>query len=115
MFENRRLGPGQVSVYGKVQLGGDGGPRAGISDLMFEQDGALWALSTIPGADAQNQMGGLHRISRFSDGHLEAKLMLDFPGLKPEGMCSDGQDRLVIVFDADNNTPAFCHIDTEGL
>ena len=115
VLNKKRLLPHQLSVYGYVQLGDDSGRPAGISDLTFDQNGVLWALSTIPDADGENQTGGLHRINTFSDGHLEAIHMLDFPGKKPEGICSDRQNHLVIVFDADNNVPSFCHIDTEGL
>ncbi len=115
VFENQHLRPGQLSLYGYVQLGDGRGERAGISDLTFEQNGVLWALSTIPGVDLEKQVGGLHRINRFSDGHLEATRVMDFPGSKPEGLCGDNRGGLIIVFDADNDIPAFCHVKTEGL
>lgn len=115
LFQNQNLKPRQLSVYGFVRLNDDNTNSAGISDLTFDQNGILWALSTIPGAVGDDQKGGLHRINSLANGQLEAIQLLTFPGLKPEGICSDRNGRLLIVFDNDNNTPAFCHIDTEGL
>ncbi|MFC2134224.1 HlyD family secretion protein [Bacteroidota bacterium] len=115
LFDNRYLKPQQLSLFGYVDLSNNNKNISGISDLTFDHKGVLWILSTLPGADKDNQNGGLHRINRFADGRLEAINMLNFPGLKPEGICEDKPGRLVIVFDNDNEIPAFCHVDTEGL
>ncbi len=115
LFQKQCLLPGQLSVYGMVRLSEDYKSLAGISALTFDRNGILWALSTIPGVEGDKQTGGLYRINRFADGRLEAIHIFSFKGLKPEGICFDRKERLVIVFDADNRTPEFCQIDTEGL
>lgn len=115
LFQNQRLLPGQLSVYGYVRLNDDHKKLAGISDLTFDQNGILWALSTIPGAEGDDQNGGLHRISRFADGRLEAIRLCSFPGLKPEGLCQQGGKKFIIVFDNDNAIPALCVVHKEEL
>ena len=82
---------------------------------MFDQNGILWALSTVVDADNDEQSGGFHRIDRFVDGRLEATRIFSFPKLKPEGICLYNPDRFLIVFDKDNENPVFCYIDVEEL
>lgn len=115
LLQNQRLKPSQLSVCGFVQLNDDNTHSAGISDLTFDQNGVLWALSTIPYADEDDQIGGLHRINFLANGQLKANQLLTFPGLKPEGICNAGKGRLIIVFDNDNKTPALCYVNTEEL
>jgi multidrug resistance efflux pump len=115
IFKMQKLTLNQLSVYGYVQLGQHKNKSAGISDLMFDQNGRLWALSTIVDAGNDHQLGGLHRIDRFADGRLEATRIFNFPNLKPEGICQPGAEKFLIVFDLDNETPLFCNIDVEGL
>ncbi len=115
IFKMQKLTLNQLSVYGYVQLGQHKNKSAGISDLMFDQNGRLWALSTIVDAGNDHQLGGLHRIDRFADGRLEATRIFSFPNLKPEGICQPGAEKFLIVFDLDNETPLFCNIDVEGL
>ncbi len=115
LFQNQRLLPGQLSVYGYVRLSDDHNKLAGISDLTFDQNGILWALSTIPGAEGDDQTGGLHRINRFADGRLEAIRLCSFPGLKPEGLCRQDDKKFIIIFDNDNAIPAFCVVHKEEL
>ncbi len=115
VLKNQKLEPGQLSVYGYVNLGEYDNKAASISDLTFNSDGVLWALSTIADAGKEAQMGGLHRINRFADGRLEAIRLFSFPGLKPEGLCFQDSKHLMIVFDKDNENPAFWVVDTEGL
>lgn len=99
--------PGQLSLYGYVDLGQQGSRQRGISDLAFDAKGRLWALSTVPDVGASEQMGGLHRIDRFGDGRLEADTILEFPGQKPEGLCFNQEGEYMIVFDADQATPSY--------
>ncbi|HEX9971567.1 MAG TPA: efflux RND transporter periplasmic adaptor subunit [bacterium] len=115
IFKTQKLAPNQLSVYGFVQLGQFKNKTAGISDLIFDQNGILWALSTIVDADKGDQSGGFHRINRFADGRLEATRIYSFPNLKPEGICLQNTERFLIVFDKDNENPVFCYIDAEGL
>ncbi|MCU0644645.1 MAG: efflux RND transporter periplasmic adaptor subunit, partial [bacterium] len=115
IFNAQKLAPNQLSVYGYVQLGQNKNKPAGISDLLFDQNGRLWALSTIADAGNDDQLGGLHRIDRFADGRLEATRIFSFPNLKPEGICLHGTERFLVVFDKDNENPFYCYIDTEGL
>ncbi|MCI0493776.1 HlyD family secretion protein [candidate division KSB1 bacterium] len=115
IFNSQKLALNQLSVYGYVQLGQNKNKPAGISDLLFDQNGRLWALSTIVDAGKGDQLGGFHRIDRFADGRLEATQIFSFPGLKPEGICLHGAERFLIVFDKDNENPFYCYIDAEGL
>ncbi|MBN2092273.1 efflux RND transporter periplasmic adaptor subunit [candidate division KSB1 bacterium] len=115
IFKNQKLISGQLSLYGYVDLGGFNKQFASISDLTFDDNGILWALSTIADADDDEQMGGFHRINRFADGRLEAVRLFNFPGLKPEGLCFQDARHLMIVFDRDKEIPAFCLVDAEEL
>ncbi|UCE06655.1 MAG: efflux RND transporter periplasmic adaptor subunit [bacterium] len=115
IFKNQKLTPNQLSVYGYVQLGQYKNKSASISDLTFDHNGKLWALSTIADVDEKDQLGGFHRINRFADERLEATCVFSFPGLKPEGICLQGTDRFIIVFDRDDENSAFCYVDAEKL
>jgi len=115
IFQNEKLNTGQLSVFGTIDLGEHRGRTAGISDLTFDSRGVLWALSTIAGAEDEDQLGGFHRIDRFADDHLEAVRIMDFPGLKSEGLCSRELNHFFIVFDEDNDKPSFCTVTTEDL
>jgi multidrug resistance efflux pump len=112
IFKINKLAPNQLKIYGFVQLSQN--RPTGFSDLMFDSNGVLWALSTTVGNN-RNQIGGLHRIDRFTDGHLEASRIYNFPGLKPEGFCQNGSGSFLIVFDLDNDIPRFCTVNMGGL
>jgi len=114
-FKNNAIEPEQLTVFGTIRLDHTDGRAAGISDMTFDSSGKLWLLSTIPSTDKQNQCGGLHLVNRFKDGCLEATRHLSFRSLKPEGICFCKEGQLLIVFDNDSNTPAFCFINTETL
>ena len=111
LFKNQRLLKDQLSLYGYVQLGES---RSGISDLAFDANGVLWALSTIPDAGGNEQQGGLHRINRFADARLEAVQLYEFPGRKPEGLCQRNDETFIIIFDNDDATPAYSIVSMEG-
>ncbi|MBN1893682.1 biotin/lipoyl-binding protein [bacterium] len=113
LFNTSRLEEGQLTLFGTVDLGSAGNRCAGISDLCFDADGNLFALSTIPDAGDEDQVGGFHRIDRFPDGRLEARLLRSFPKMKPEGLCSTGPGKFVIVTDRDNETPSFIALSIE--
>ena len=113
LFEKNKIEAGQLTLFGTVNLKRANGKPAGISDMCFDPDGKLWALSTIPDAGEKDQIGALHRIDRFADGRLEAKTIYNFPGLKPEGLCFQNRSSLLIVFDKDNATPAYCFVNPE--
>lgn len=115
IFRNHKLLPDQLSVYGYVDLGTFKGKRAGISDLIFDDNGVMWILSTIADAGQDEQQGGLHRINRFIDGRLEAKKIYTYPGLKPEGISLFGPAKFIIVIDNDDMTPAFHYIGRDNL
>ena len=113
LFRTQAIQSGQLTQFGTVALGGKKKP-ATISDLMFDSQGKLWALSTIANVDNDMQMGQLVRIDRFSNGQLTAKNMMNFPEIKPEGFCLQNGE-LMIVFDRDQDTPAFCVLDIKEL
>jgi multidrug resistance efflux pump len=113
IFNSKTLDSGQLSVYGCVQFEKHNGNNVGISDLVFDNLGRLWALSTIAGVANKNQVGGIHRIDRFADGHLQATNLYNFPGLKPEGICVTESNHFLIVFDADEELPSYCLVEVE--
>jgi multidrug resistance efflux pump len=113
LFNTSRLEKGQLTLFGTVDLGSAGNRRAGVSDLCFDSGGTLFALSTLPDAGEEDQMGGFHLIHRFPDGRLEARLLRRFPGIKPEGLCSTGPGKFTLVTDRDNETPSFCTLSIE--
>ena len=115
LFQTHQLKSRQLSMCGIVQLNDDNTLSSGISDLTFDKNGVLWALSTIPHADEAEQIGGLHQINFLANGQIKATQKLTFPELKPEGISSDKKGRLIIVFDNDNKTPALCYINVEEL
>ncbi|HDQ45778.1 MAG TPA: hypothetical protein ENN17_09830 [bacterium] len=114
-FETGKIAPGQLVLYGTVKLGKVGDNPAGISDLHVDGDGVMWALSAIPGAEPEEQTGGLHRIDRLADGRLAARRLLSFPGLKPEGLGLREERRAMIVFDRDQDVPLYAEVDLEAL
>jgi len=113
LFNTPRLEKGQLTLFGNVDLGSAGNRRAGISDLCFDAKGDLFALSTLPDAGDEDQIGGFHRIDRLPDGRLEARLLRSFPGIKPEGLCSTGPGKFTIATDRDNETPSFFTLSIE--
>ncbi len=115
IFQNQKLLPNQLTVLGRVNLGKIKKKYAGISDLMFDDQGILWALSTYPNTAKDEQVGGFHRINSYVDGRLVAERIFTFPGKKPEGLCQQSDSKFLIVFDNDNETPAFCYIDRNQL
>lgn len=114
IFNGESLKPGQLSVFGHVDLGANKNKKSSISDMVFDSNGVLWLTSTIANVDDDIQLGGFHRITQFADGSLEAKRILSFPGLKPEGVCLHESKQFVIVFDMANENPFYCYVDTEG-
>ena len=111
LFSSQELSPGQLSVFGHVDLGRHEGRAAGISDLSFDEAGKLWVLSTIPGVSNAGQLGGFHRIDPSAGGRLKAHRVSTFSGRKPEGLVSLGNGRFTIVFDADDGPSSYLHVD----
>jgi len=105
-----RVEPGRVSVFGVVDLRTEDGRARGISDLVLDGAGGFLALSTVPGAPDDEQVGGAHRITRGADGALVAKTLATWPGHKPEGISIDPAGRTRVVFDADSDTPAWIEL-----
>ena len=113
IFEGNKLKPGQLTVFGNIRLGQFENRFAGFSDILFDRKGNLWALSTFANVTKSKQTGGLHRINLFANGHFETETLTRFPGLKPEGLTFIDDNQLMIVFDNDNQTPAYCVYDVE--
>lgn len=106
VFASGTLSGNQISLFGVVGIGSDQTPPGGISDLMFDRNGKLYILSTIPNVEDNDQIGGFHAIERFADGTLRVKTIFTFPGQKPEGLCFFKGDDMMIVFDADQSVPS---------
>lgn len=113
IFEENKLKPDQLTVYGNIQLGQFENRVAGFSDIIFDRKGNLWALSTFADVNKDKQTGGLHRISLSANGRFKAETLTRFPGLKPEGLTFINDDQLLIVFDNDNQTPTYCVFNVE--
>ncbi|NLH47107.1 MAG: hypothetical protein GX444_00740 [Myxococcales bacterium] len=109
LFATNTLAPGQLEVFGYADLRTPDGRPAGISDLLAESSGRLLALSTVPQAEKSKQVGGLHILVETKTDRLLVKPMLNFPALKPEGLCARDADRLTIVFDSDDEPPFYYH------
>jgi multidrug resistance efflux pump len=106
-MERGTLDPGQVTRFAQVNLRTPDGRPAAFSDLAVGDRDELFALSTVPGASDQEQVGGMHRLLPTGGGKYEAVALYAFPGLKPEGLCSLGNDRYTVVFDTDNKPPFY--------
>jgi multidrug resistance efflux pump len=114
VFQNQELQPEQLKLYGEIELSENPSPQAGISDLIIDQSGIMWLLSTIPNAGKDQQFGSFHRVDHFTDGRLKAQRIFSFPGLKPEGLCQLSEKRFLIVFDNDNEIPYYCYAKVEN-
>jgi hypothetical protein len=99
------LRPGQLSLFGKVDLRTPDGRPAGISDLVVDDRGELYALSTLPNTPFDEQLGGMHRIAVSGPDELGVEPLYAFPRLKPEGICTRGRGHFTIVFDTDDERP----------
>lgn len=115
LFQSRSLVPGQLAIEGTVSFKNNADATRGISDLTFDSNGRIWILTTIPEASRDEQVGGLHQLTRFSDNRFTAQTVHLFPGEKPEGLCIDSDNRLNIVIDADSDSPRLYTIDLEKL
>jgi multidrug resistance efflux pump len=105
LIEKAALEPGQLTLFGKVNLVTTDGRSGSISDLVVGDDQQLLALSSIPHASDSEQMGGLYRLDKTDSGSITATLLFAFPRLKPEGVCALGNGRYTVVFDTDNTLP----------
>jgi hypothetical protein len=113
-FQKGKLGPGNLSPWGKVSLSvppthGGGPPVSeGIADLLFGTDGSLYLCANAPKGGPKDFGGGLWRIAKPGSGSMQATLLRRFPGLKPEGVTAapDGRS-LTIVFDRNSRDPVW--------
>jgi multidrug resistance efflux pump len=105
LLEHQRLEPGQLTLFGRADLRTPDGRPAAISDLVVDDRGDLYALSTISSPPSHGQMGGMHRLVVRESGTLQTIPLFAFPHLKPEGLCSLGNGRFTIVFDTDDELP----------
>ncbi len=113
LFETKRLLPGQLTLFADFDLRNPQGRNSGISDLLFDADGRLIVLSTTPGVGRDKQMGGVHMITQPGQAEQKQKALYWFPKLKPEGVCRDAEDGLLVVFDSDQRAPSMVRISTE--
>ena len=111
LMADQRLKADQLSLVGRVKLHQPGAVPAGVSDLAFDPQGRMIALSTIPGASHEMQTGGVHLIRRQLDGRLDAKLIESFPNRKPEGVCFRHDGGITVVFDADDGQPSLIEME----
>lgn len=106
-MERGTLEPGQVTRFAQVDLRTPDGRPAAFSDLVVDERGDLLALSTVPGASDQEQVGGMYRLRPSGSDRIDAMALYAFPGLKPEGLCALGKDQYTVVFDTDNQLPLY--------
>lgn len=107
LMERQALEPGQLARFGQVDLRTPDGRPAAISDLLVDERGDLLAVSTVPGASDEEQVGGMHRIRKAGSERLEIQSLYAFPELKPEGLCGLGGGQYTVVFDTDNKLPLY--------
>ncbi len=110
MFHQEILAPDQLKVFATLDIEPRPHVQAGISDLAFDKNGKMWLLSTVPDADSDAQVGGLYRVDEFAQGSPQVRLWREFPRMKPEGLCFDDEDRMVVVFDSDNRSGSFASL-----
>lgn len=83
---------------------------AGVSDMVFLDDGSLIVTANTPKHQASDG-GGAVFWARAPVGKAPVELLHRFPGLKPEGVTlAPGGDRLVVVFDGDLNTARWAEL-----
>ncbi|MDI1451605.1 esterase-like activity of phytase family protein [Polyangium sp. 6x1] len=108
LFASQPLAKAGASLWARVRVDVDlaGKPTpGGISDLLFLPDGTL-ALSATP-STADGDAGALFRVEAPEAGALTPILVRKW-ALKPEGIApSLSAGKLMVVFDAGNETPSF--------
>ncbi|MBN1780329.1 HlyD family efflux transporter periplasmic adaptor subunit [bacterium] len=115
LFDSHRLSSNQLTRFGTVNLGSFKGRQAAFSDIYMDPEGRLWALSTVADVEKTDQMGTLHRVHHYPDGHLEAEPLVRFPEMKPEGICLNPGGQFLIVVDCDSQTPLYCSVGVGAL
>ncbi|MBX3203711.1 MAG: hypothetical protein KF764_01520 [Labilithrix sp.] len=104
-----KLASAGLAAWGHARVDVEVDGRAvpgGISELMFEESGALVLTSTPSAGD--RAAGALWRVEGARGGALAVDLVRRFPGRKPEGLApSLTPGKLMVVFDAGDETPSF--------
>jgi multidrug resistance efflux pump len=105
LFRGDLLAAAGLTLWSKASLRVEGRP-AGISELLFLPDGALLLAAT-------NAAGGaLFRARAPGGGDLPAETVMEYPLLKPEGLCLTPEgSRVVVVFDRQQETPLWSHLE----
>lgn len=108
---DKRLKARQLTLHATVDLGAAGAGRGTFSDLFMAADGTLFASSTIAGVPDQAQMGRILRLDRTADGDFEARVLAEYPGMKPEAVCQAADGVLTILFDNGSNPGGFVNLE----
>ena len=101
-----------LSFWGDVELNATSPAGAkvpqGIADLVFGPDGALYLCANSPKSGTADGGGTLWRVAEPRGGRMAAKLVRQFPELKPEGVAvAPGGKALTVVFDRDGRDPVW--------
>ena len=113
LFTTQNLTKDQLTIEATLELSEHGEPR-GISDMLFDNSGNLYLLSTIPKAKTKKQRGLLFKVTQKNGAWSEAEVIQSFDALKPEGICESPDNKLMIVFDEDQATAKFTVLDRDG-
>lgn len=111
VFARDRLDAGAASVAARLRLtvaGPAGAPvPQGISDLVYDRDGTLYATANAPKGGPDDGGGSLW-LSRPQPGAPPPQCLARFPGLRPEGLCPTPQGRaLMVMFDRGDAAPSW--------
>jgi len=113
LFTTQNLAKDQLTIEASLELSEHGEPR-GISDMLFDNFGNLYLLSTIPKAKAKQQRGLLFKVAQKNGSWSEAEIIQSFDGLKPEGICESPDNKLMIVFDEDQAIAKCAVLEKDG-
>ena len=106
-FAGKRLRRGQLRRVATVDLGAG----AGFSGLAKLSRDTFLALSTVAHpSETLPQRGRVYFLRLGRGGEVQAKLLYEYEGLKPEGVCPMPDNKALIVFDQGARAPLFAII-----
>jgi len=113
-LESGDIKKAELSLWGRVKAPAKSDGRlvpGGLSELLFLPDGGLLFTSTPSRSDGVRATGFLSFIKKPEGGVMQAKVIEEFEGHKPEGLSlSPTPGQVMIVFDAGQQTPSWIQV-----